>query len=88
MNSQRAFAIALWTGLAGVVVMLVGLAVDATLHNNDHMLAQHESIWSLGNPGHLLLAAGMALVVSGISAATVLHVRAPISSSPDTFRAS
>src|SRR5260370_39659767 len=53
-------------GLAGVVALLVGLAVDSYLHARDPPLAHREGIFSLSNPGHVLLGIGIGLVVVGV----------------------
>ncbi|MEX2246673.1 MAG: hypothetical protein WEC75_08290 [Dehalococcoidia bacterium] len=57
------------TGALGVALTLAGLGWDAWLHAEDPTLAGRESIFSLTNPGHALLAAGMALTCGGILAA-------------------
>src|SRR5579864_7563242 len=53
-------------GLAGVVALLCGLALDAYLHAKDPTLAHREGIFTLSNPGHVLLGIGIALVVVGV----------------------
>jgi hypothetical protein len=53
-------------GLAGVMALLVGLAVDSYLHARDPTLAHREGIFSLSNPGHVLLGIGIGLVVVGV----------------------
>jgi hypothetical protein len=63
--------IALLTGASGVVMLLVGLGIDAWLHAEDETLAAREGIFTLSNPGHALLALGMALATGGIL--TALH---------------
>ena len=55
-----------WVVLAGNVALLLGLVWDAVLHAADPGLAARESIMSLGNPGHALFGAGLALVTFGI----------------------
>src|SRR4051794_26260832 len=54
-----------WVSFAGILALLVGLALDATLHRLDPGLAEHESVFSLRNPGHLLFATGALLLVAG-----------------------
>lgn len=54
-----------WLNLLGCVGILVGLGWDAYLHNQDHDLAANEGIFTLTNPGHLLLVSGIGLVVLG-----------------------
>lgn len=75
MDSHRGTGLALATGSAGVVGLLSGLATDAWLHARNPALTHTESIWTLTNPGHALLAVGIGLVVVGLSAATYLHLR-------------
>jgi len=53
-------------GAAGVAAMLAGLATDAYLHARDETLAAREGIFTLGNPGHALLALGVAMTCGGI----------------------
>ncbi len=54
-----------WVSLAGIFTLLVGLAWDALLHRRDATLAAREGIFTLGNPGHLLFAFGIALCILG-----------------------
>ena len=53
----------------GVLLQLAGLALDAVLHAADPTLASREGVFALGNPGHLLFAAGLGLTVLGVSMA-------------------
>jgi hypothetical protein len=53
----------------GVVVLLVGLSLDAWLHAHDPGLAAREGIFTLTNPGHALMALGTITVVAGIGGA-------------------
>ncbi len=53
-------------GLAGVVALLGGLALDAYLHAKDPTLVHREGIFTLSNPGHVLLGIGIAMVVVGV----------------------
>ena len=54
--------------ISGMLVVFIGLAVDAYRHNHS---AAEESLLSLGNPGHLLAAIGLAIasvaVLAGLS---------------------
>ena len=54
-----------WLTVAGNVALLIGLGWDAVLHRLDPGLAVREGIFTLGNPGHALFAAGLALVSLG-----------------------
>jgi hypothetical protein len=49
--------------IAGMLVVFVGLGVDAYRHNHS---ATEESLLSLGNPGHLLAAIGLAITSAGV----------------------
>jgi hypothetical protein len=53
-----------WFGIAvvGMVIVFVGLGVDAWRHNNG---AEEETLLSLGNPGHLI--AGIGLLVTALA---------------------
>jgi hypothetical protein len=53
-----------WFGIAiiGMVVVFIGLGVDAWRHNNG---AEEETLLSLGNPGHLI--AGIGLVLTSLA---------------------
>ncbi len=55
-----------WTAFAGLSVQLVGIVWDTLLHHHDPGLAERESVVSLGNPGHLLIAAGTTVTAIGI----------------------
>jgi len=61
-------------GLLGVVLLLAGLAWDAILHAADPTLAGREGVFTMSNPGHALLGAGVAAVVIGLlgAAATAM----------------
>jgi len=63
---MRRLAAFLGAGLVGVVALLSGLALDSYLHAKDPTLAHREGIFTLGNPGHVLLGIGIALVVVGV----------------------
>jgi hypothetical protein len=63
---MRRLAAFLSAGLLGVVALLGGLALDSYLHARDPSLAHREGIFTLSNPGHVLLGIGIALVVVGL----------------------
>lgn len=63
---MRRTAAFLSAGLLGVVALLTGLALDSYLHAKDPTLAHREGVFSLTNPGHVLLGIGIALVVIGV----------------------
>jgi hypothetical protein len=52
--------------VAGVFLLLIGLAWDAVLHWADPDLAAEEGIFTLTNPGHVLFGGGIALCVTGL----------------------
>lgn len=56
----------LTVGVIGVASLLLGLTVDAYLHAKDPALAHREGIFTLGNPGHVLIGAGITLVAIGL----------------------
>jgi len=51
----------------GLALQLVGVVWDALLHRLDSTLAARESVFSLANPGHLLIVLGMGLAVAGVA---------------------
>jgi hypothetical protein len=63
---MRRLAGFLAAGLVGVVALLSGLALDSYLHAQDPELAHREGLFSLSNPGHVLLGVGIAFVVVGV----------------------
>ncbi len=64
--------------VAGMLVVFAGLAVDAYRHNHS---ASEESLLSLGNPGHLLAAIGLAVtsvaILAGLSVSMLKGVATP-----------
>ncbi len=63
---MRRTAAFLSAGLLGVIALLAGLAIDSYLHAKDPTLAHREGLFTLSNPGHVLLGIGIALVVVGV----------------------
>ena len=63
--SERGFHIGYGIMLLGVIILLDGLAVDAWLHAHDTTLAAKEGIFTLSNPGHLMIFIGIATVIVG-----------------------
>lgn len=61
--------------ISGMLIVFIGLAVDAYRHNHS---ATEESLLSLGNPGHLLAAIGLAVtsvaVLAGLSVSALKGV--------------
>ena len=62
MDLSRAGRVSAYTGAAA---QLVGLGWDAVLHRLDPGLAAREGVFALTNPGHVLFAGGLVLVVAG-----------------------
>jgi hypothetical protein len=65
-NISRLKAWSPWVVLAGVALLLGGLAWDAVLHSVDPELAAREGIFTLSNPGHVLFGGGIAVIVLGV----------------------
>src|SRR5437667_3838264 len=63
---MRRTAAFLSAGLLGVAALLGGLALDAYLHARDPSLAHREGLFTVGNPGHVLVGIGIGLVVVGV----------------------
>ena len=63
---MKKLATFLTIGLLGAASLLLGLALDAYLHAQDPTLAHREGIFTLSNPGHVLLGTGIVLVVAGL----------------------
>ena len=54
-----------WMTAGGAIAQILGLAWDARLHRLHPELGRNEGIFTFANPGHALIAAGMALAVAG-----------------------
>jgi hypothetical protein len=54
--------------------MLVGLALDGWLHARNPLLATHERLFTLSNPGHTLLALGVAATALSVVGLLQLHL--------------
>lgn len=63
---MRRTAAFLSAGLLGVAALLAGLALDSYLHARDPELVHREGLFTLTNPGHVLLGTGIVLVVVGV----------------------
>jgi len=70
-NRSEAFLAA---GVIGVAALLLGQAWDFYLHAADPTLAHREGIFTLTNPGHVLLGAGLILAVVGVLGAAYSHL--------------
>lgn len=64
-DPRRWLTILLLCGAAGMLATVAGLGIDAWLHAADPGLAAREGIFTLSNPGHLLLVLGIVLATAG-----------------------
>ena len=62
-------AVGIRLATAGLVTQLGGFAIDAWLHARDPGLSARESVFTLGNAGHALIATGLLLVALGLGMA-------------------
>jgi hypothetical protein len=76
---------ALWfaLGVVGMLIVFIGLAVDAYRHNNG---AGEESLLSLSNPGHLIAAIGLALASASMLAGLSLSVLRNVDTADQAIR--
>ena len=57
----------LWTAaIAGVALHLAGLAIDAYMHATDSTLAAREGVFTLSNPSHALIIAGLGVTTTAL----------------------
>jgi hypothetical protein len=54
-----------WSSLAGVALAVSAFGWDVWLHARDPFLAQHETVLSVSNPAHGLIAAGLLVALVG-----------------------
>ncbi|HVF74628.1 MAG TPA: hypothetical protein VM938_06230 [Acidimicrobiales bacterium] len=66
---MRRLVVSLAVGLGGMALLLVGLSWDALLHAADPGLAGREGLFTASNPGHVLLALGIAVTLVGLLSA-------------------
>lgn len=62
-------AVGIRVATAGSVAQVAGFAVDAWIHARDPGLSARESVFTLGNPGHALVATGLLLIALGLGVA-------------------
>jgi len=64
---------ALWAvAVAGLFIHFAGLGWDVFQHSRDSTLAGREDVLSLGNPSHLMIVAGMAIVAAALLSMAVI----------------
>jgi hypothetical protein len=63
-----------WSSLAGIAAAVGGLGWDAWLHARDPLLAQHEAVFTVSNPAHGLIAAGLVVALVGQVSLTGLRL--------------
>ncbi len=63
--SRRQLAFLTLAG-TGLLTFVLGLVWDASMHAADPALAQHEGIFTLSNPAHLIMGVGIGLTALGV----------------------
>jgi hypothetical protein len=63
--SERGFHVGYALMLLGVGILVSGFGIDAYLHADDPNLAAEEGVFTLSNPGHLLVAIGLCTTLLG-----------------------
>ncbi|GIW06289.1 MAG: hypothetical protein KatS3mg060_1094 [Dehalococcoidia bacterium] len=62
---RRAIAASSWLMTSGAFILLFGLGLDGLLHARNPQLAATEGLFTLANPGHVFLFAGIAISTVG-----------------------
>jgi len=68
MNYRALWAVA----VAGLLIHFAGLGWDVFQHSRDSTLAGREDVLSLGNPSHLMIVVGMAVVAAALGSMAVM----------------
>jgi hypothetical protein len=69
VRSGRRVQLSVALSLLGLTMITLGLAIDFVLHANDPNLAAVEGLFTIGNPGHVLLGLGIAATSVGLGLA-------------------